>query len=74
MNVTSPVAECRAYKTEEVAVITSLSVSNLCESARLGRYDNTLRPFRSGRTWVWPRAYVDAMFPPATATTEETAA
>ena len=65
MNTTRAAATCRDYKTEEVAMITSLSVSNLCEQARAGRYDSTLRPFRSGRTWVWPKAYVDAMFPPS---------
>jgi hypothetical protein len=70
MNDTTRDAECRAYKTEEVAVITSLSPSNMDEGARAGRFDATLRPFRSGRTWVWPRAYVDAMFPPASTATE----
>lgn len=75
MNHTSNTPECRAYKTEEVAVITSLSPSNLAEGARAGRFDTTLRPFRSGRTWVWPRAYVDALFPPAsTAGSQEAAA
>jgi hypothetical protein len=74
MNDTSIPPECRAYKTEEVSMITSLSPSNLAEGARAGRFDDTLRPFRSGRTWVWPKAYVDAAFPPASTNTEEAAA
>lgn len=65
MNDTRPEVQRRTYKTEEVHIISGLSVSNLCERARKGECDQTLRPFRSGRTWVWPKVYVDAMFPPA---------
>ncbi|MBC3186393.1 hypothetical protein H7347_07370 [Corynebacterium sp. zg-331] len=54
----------RCYSLQEVAEISGIAYSTLCEQSREGRLDPQLRGIRTGTKTVFPRAVIDRLFPP----------